>query len=898
MFLWLLLLCWTEVFAQAGGLRVRAVDYELASFEPRGVVTLAFEVANDSARPQDLEPTLELPAGWRAVTPDAPFTLAPGESTVRFVTFVIPEGTSATDYAVRYTARNRRQPEVSAHHAVNIRVNAVRRLEAAALDVPDAVVSGQPYRAVFVVRNAGNAPVVVNFQARSSLGHPVDPAQGRLELAPRESREVALEVRTEALARPGFDQLTLTVSADTELSTQSMRVVKLLPLGGGGEGLYRTIPGRVKLSFLSRDEDGKRAGGWQTELTSAGAVDEAGAHRINILLRGPDARQASALGAWDEYRFEYSGKGVAAGVGDLTYGLTPLTEYGRYGRGAQAKVMSDDWGFELYEMGDRFTRTENRQLGVSASRAVSPASRLSLNYLAKSGEREANIYSLRAVRQEAAFSAETELASSDGATPDRAVRGYLFDSRGGLRYSATALYAGPRFAGYYRDQALVSVSGHYPLGEDWGLRASVLWQRMNLERIATRPALEESQLSLGLEFPLAAGINSSADLLLRRKRDLRRDPNVDLLHPSVRLNGAYGAGNWGLSASGEFGTTEDCLSDRRYATSLALLSLYLNPSERHFYNLYLIRDDNTYSAVRQRVNTSAGAGASFQLWERARLQLNLQRSVAENANRFFMLGFEQTLRGGQTISLLLRSTSGRFAHQTDAQFSVSFPFDVPIVRRADVAPVAGRLLDAETGAGLKDVPLSLDGAIVMTDEQGYFRYDAARAGRRYLTLAGAGGAAGKVPLTPFPREMEVRTDGDNYQEIQFVVPGSVKGQIRRYEPVVEMPSQAYRRGGNDADPMAEGDGVPGALVMVRRGELEYRRLADAEGRFRIDGLPPGKWLVSVDEGSLPPGSQYQAEQLQFQLDVRSGEETPVDFRLLPRTRRMRMIPNVSALNAP
>lgn len=893
-----MLLCGTTVFAQADGLRVRAVDHELASFEPRRVVTLAFEVVNGSARPQDLESILELPAGWRAVTPDVPFMLPPGESIVRFITFVIPEGASATDYTVRYTVRNRRQPEVSANHAVSIRVNAVRRLEAAALDVADAVVSGQPYRAVFVVRNAGNAPVVVTFLARSSLGHPVEPAQGRLELAPRESREVALEVRTEALARPGFDELSLTVSDGTDLPTHSARVVKLLPLGGGGEGLYRTIPGRVKLSFLAQDEDGKRAGRWQTELAGAGAVDEAGEHRINFLLRGPDARQTSALGAWDEYRFEYSGKGVAAGVGDLTYGLTPLTEYGRYGRGAHAKFTSDDWGFELYEMGDRFTRTGNRQLGLSASRAVSPVSRFSLNYLAKSGELDADVYSLRAVRQEAAFSAEAELASSSGSTTGHALRGYLFDSRGGLRYSATALYAGPGFAGYYRDQALVSVSGDYPLGEGWGLRASAFWQRTNLERIATRPALEESQLTLGLELPRAAGISSSADLLLRRKRDLRRNPGVDTFHPSFRVNGSYGAGNWGLSASGELGTTEDRLSDRRYGTSLALLSLYWNPSEWHYYNLYVIRDDNTYSNVQQGVSTSAGAGASFRLWERARLQLNLQRSVAENATRFFTLGFEQTLRGGQTVSLLLRSISGRTARQTDAQISISFPFDIPVARRADVAPVAGRLLDAETGAGLKDVPLSLDGSAVLTDEQGYFRYDAARIGRRYLTLAGAGGTAGKVPLKPFPYETEVRPDGDNYQEIQFVVPGSVKGWVRRYEPAVDMPSQAYTEGRKDETPLVEGGGVPGALVIVRRGELEYRRLADADGGFRIDGLPPGRWLVSVDEASLPPGSEYQAEQLQFQLDVSSGGETVVDFRLLPRTRRMRMIPIAPAANVP
>ncbi|WP_041646004.1 NEW3 domain-containing protein [Aromatoleum aromaticum] len=884
---WLLLLCWVEVFAQAHGLRVQAVDHELASVEPRHVVTLAFSVGNDSERAQELEPRLQLPPGWRAVTPDLPFTLAPGETTVRFVSFVVPDGAPAADHAVRYLVRNRLQPELFAEHTVSIRVKAMRCLEVAPLDLADAVISGQPYRAVFVVRNAGNAAVTVDFRARSSLGHPVAPAEGRLELAPRESRELALDVRTEALPRLGFDQISLNVGDGTELSAQASRAVKLLPVGGGGESLYRTIAGQARLIYLAQDRDGEIKTGWQTELSGAGAIDEAGERHVAFLLRGPDARHAATFGRWDEYRFEYTSKGLAVGVGDLAYGLSPLTEYGRYGRGVQASYTSGAWDFGLYEMGDRFTDTGNRQLGARASRALSASSRLGLNYLAKSGERTANIYSLQAIEQRAGLSAEAELAASEGDDAGNAFRTYVYGATGDLRYSGTALYAEPGFAGYYRDQAFVSASGDYSLAQGWGMRATAFWQRTNLDRVVSRPALEESRLALGVALPDALGINLSADLFLRRKRDLRPNRDVDLVHPGFRVNGSYSRGHWGLAASGEFGATEDRVRDRRYATSLGLLSMYWRPSERQSYSLYLIRDDNTYSTIRQAVGSTAGVSAGVQLWQRARLNLNVQRSVAENANRFVTLGFEQTLRGGQIVSLFVRSTSGKFSRQTDAELSLTLPFGIPVARRPDLAPLRGRLLDAETGAGLAGVTLSLDGAIVMTDADGFFRYDAAKIGRRFLTLAGTG-AAGKVPLRPLPLETEIRADGDNYVELRFVQPGMMKGRVQRYESAAEMPSQAYRDNGDDA--LTGGVGVAGALVTLTSGELKYRRLTDADGRFRIDGLPPGRWLVSVDERTLPPGGRYQAEQLQFVQDVRSGAETLVDFKLRPKTRRLKMLP--------
>lgn len=889
-FAWVLLLCWLEAFAQAHGLRVRSVQQELASYEPRQIVTLSFNVSNESDRVQELETRLQLPAGWRPVTPDLPFSLARGESVARFATFVIPDGAVAGDHIVHYVVRSRLQPELFIRYSTTVHVAAMGRLDVSALDAPSAVASGESYRAVFLVRNAGNTHVVAKFRARSSLQHSVAPEEGTVELAPRESRELALEIRSEVVKKLAFEKLSLSVTDGAELTAQAVRVVKLLPAGGSGESLYRTIPGQVRLTHLAQQRDGVRKSGWQTEFAGAGPIDEAGSRHINFLLRGPDARHTSTLGAWDEYRLEYSGNGFVMGVGDLAYALSPLTEFGRYGRGVQARLTTGDWNLGLYEMSDRFVQNESRQLGASASRALSPTSRVGLNYLAKSGAATANIYSIQASEQDAGFSAEAELATSDSSSSGRASRAYLYDGRGRLRYSATALYAEPQFAGYYRDQALLAISGNYALASGFGLRTTAFWQRTNLDRLTGRPALEESRLELGLEAPSMAGIALSADVLMRRTRDLRPVSTVDLLHPGVRVNASYSSGaGWGVAASGELGATQARVSEQRYTTSLAMLSTYWHPSERHSYSVYLLRDDNTYSTVRQAVRTIAGISAAFQPWDRARLSLNLQHGTAEGSNRFLTAGFEQTLRGGQTISLMVRHASNNLYRQTDAQLVFTVPLDLPVARRPDLAPVSGRLVDIETGAGLAGVPLSLDGVVVMTDAHGYFRYEAARAGRRYLTLAGGGAAAGKVPLMPFPHEMDVRANGDNYVEIRFVRPGTVKGRVQRHEHAAQLLSQALSEGENQSMALTEGHGLAGALVIVSNADITYRRLTDADGRFRIDGLPPGKWLVRLDEGTLPLSGQYQIEQLGFPQDVRSGEEIFVDFKLRPLSRRLKLI---------
>ena len=81
--------------------------------------------------------------------------------------------------------------------------------------------------------------------------------------------------------------------------------------------------------------------------------------------------------------------------------------------------------------------------------------------------------------------------------------------------------------------------------------------------------------------------------------------------------------------------------------------------------------------------------------------------------------------------------------------------------------------------------------------------------------------------------------------------------------------------------------APNLLVVFRSGETVLRRLTDADGRVRLGGLAPGKWIVNVAEETLPTG--YAAAGGDLELEVAAGESVAADIPLTPVKRNIRML---------
>jgi len=876
-----------DVAAQ-DALRVRPADREQISSEPRQVVAATFTVENVSRMPIEVESRVVLPPGWQPVMPPAPYTLAPGESALKLVSFTIPEGASGGNYPVRFEARDRHRPGVGDGYGIEVEVAASMHLQVVMLELPDFAISGDVIDAAVLLRNAGNVRAAVTFKVDGRSISSVTPEEGTVLLEPAETRRVELAVALGKVTRRTMGRITFTATADESSSAVGSGAIQIEPRARAFDAL-RTLDSRVEARFVGRDAPLSNSAGFQPAIWGGGILSEERADTLRYHFRGPDRRASGTFGAAEEYWVRYDNQEFVAGAGDLTYGLTPLTEPGRLGRGAFVGVERDRWGMNAYGMRDEFGNGQADQIGFGAQWRLQPAGTLGLNLLRRGepGERGEDIWTMRVQSFDSSdFNLDLELARSfDGETRGGAWRFGLRDDRRAVRYYALGWSADSGFKGPLRDKLYLSTGFDYPNPGSLGIRGYLRiqdWNLTPLEEIEPdlrsrntlydrmRSAPTDREASLGVSHALGANANGTLDLVYRD-----RAGNTSGTQSANRESRSWRAGlnrswrNLSLTYSLERGVGRESDVAEPFDTSLQILSGSLRVGQFQTYGVYWMRDENSELDERDPRRESSGFSASYGGVGKWSMNFNAQRSRSRfgPAAIYDIAIVRQAERGGR-LALYARQLEGRFA-RTDFSVSYSVPFAMPVMRRSDVATLRGRVFDSETAGGLENVRLRVDGTVVETNARGEFRFPAVSVGAHQIVLEN-GTEVSQVPADNSPLSVTVSRKDTQSVMIAMVRSGTIGVLVTLHAA----DSQSSR-------------GAPGVLMSFRNGETILRRLTDATGRVRLGGLAPGRWTVSLVEETLPAGFQSAGNDLE--LVLAPGGSVSAEIPLTPERREMRML---------
>ena len=889
---------WSWIFASAWWLaadaavaqsllEIRPADRESIASEPRQVVTTAFRLRNLSAVPVEVETRLELPPDWQAVTPAMPIDLSPAESTTRLVSFTIPEGAPAGEHVVRFSARDRLRPAEHAAAAVHVRVLAAHRLNLGVLDAPDFAVSGEHVTATVVLRNTGNAAATVDYRVHGRHLARVTPAQGSARLEPGETRGVDLAIELDEVRERVTARISVQAGVEgTDARESVSATIQLVPRAGALDALH-TLDSRAETRFVARDTADGRTSGWQPSLTGGGVLDETRGDILRYSLRGPDRRQSGSFGTSEEYWLRYDTRHLALGAGDLNFGLTPLTEPGRLGRGASVALAREGWAVAAFGMRDNFGDGASKQVGARASLLPAPGTEVGLNFLGRGG-----VGDLWTVRAQTALASgadvDLELGRSDSdELHGGAVRFSMRGARQALRYHLSGWSADERFLGPLRDRAYLSAGFDVAGAGAWSWRGyyrSQDWNLTPLEEIEPdlHPGLGDRQRMRAMPRERQAGLGAGRRLgdhlfatldLVGRHRDGRRG-EAALAPLAERRSGSWRAslsGHWqpvSLQYSLEKGRAEEPDSGAAFGTSSQMLSASWRLGWMSC-NAYWMRDEQSDLDATNPRRTSRGINASI---ARGGFSLNLdaQSSKARfGRSTLGALTVAQESETGARWSLAARRIEGRFA-RTDYFLAYSLPFRLPVMARRDVSVIRGRVFDAMTQAGLRNVVLRVDGLAAVTNHRGEFEFPGVRAGAHPILLEQSALPIDQVPAGTAPRE--VRTGAGPVPEVLIPMVRSAEIRVRVHSIGPPQPARA----------------TAGLLVIFRSGDALMRRLTGADGEARVGGIPPGSWMITVDEDSLPAG--LRPDRTQWSLEVAPGEKALLEIALAPERRSLRMQP--------
>ena len=942
----LLLIC-SPLVAQARGVDVRPMNARVFTVDPREVVTVVFQVANQTGQPNDFEGRLLMPEGWRAITPQFPFSLPAGGSAMQLVSFFVPERAAAGEYRVSYQVGLRGRGGALGGSAMSIRVRPVFKLQVDILDMPNIAIGNEPYQATFQIGNYSNAALTVGFGAESSRDSKLEPAAGSMTLAAGEVRPVELTIRPPAITEPTRDEISLTAtasapSAGTEpaqtLSDTAKKSVETLPRVTGEERPYHSMQTYFTKRFggsWSGRNDGDDGAGVQLEWSGSGALDNTNERFLSFLLRAPGLNDETVFGQDSWFFVDYRGRNFDVTLGDASYGLSPLTEMGVSGRGARLAWHGERWGFSAYhvgsfDFGDDDQDFDGHQTGLGATYALRPNWLVGVSYIDQSDNQDGHNQIL-GLRQQVTFSPElaldVEVAGSTGdAGTGAALWGDLVKLGAPWRYRVTLLYASPDYAGYYQNQDRAYLDVNYaPEDRPWSLRAFYHYNRYHDDEPPDdededdfvvdldtddwgwySPDSEEHEAGIGVNWRTPSDSSYRAELRYRQRNDLNPAPTFDETEHTLRLGYAksFKDLNLSLNTSVDFGQKVDRVTGKHSRVDGIRGSLFWRPNRRLNLGAFVFLENQAAASFDEEPSTTAGLSANLAINDHSSLSLDVQGQQYNNQNSVIANAqYSYQRDNGDLIRVQARHGS-RYADTYDngmdmdnsLMVSYTVPIKVPTLRRKNVATLRGRAFDQETDKGLGNVVLKLDRLVAITDENGYFMFPSVKVGVYKLTLAGGRLPVGMIPLVELPVEVNLYFDATEPVNLPFIRGATIAGKVQLYEPDASLlPSQTFVKVGRGikapppptSEELKPSRGLRGILIEVRSGEQVYRRLTNGNGEFRFAGLQPGTWTVTIDPDKLPENATI--DETSYTLEVEPSADQTIEFRVELKIRTMRML---------
>jgi len=885
----------------AGGVRLDPGAENTVRVEAPYLLTRAVAVTNAGAERREFREDLRLPQGWRNVTADTLFSLAPDEREVRLLCIAIPAAASPGTYLLNYAVRDRQDGLVAVDAAFAVEVLPVLKIEIAVLDAPRRVLAGEEFAVRFEISSHGNIRCGVSVQAQTTAGLPVRLSENRVTLEPGQHRILTAYAKSERSLRQAQPQwLTVraeAVEGEVRSAAQTTLAVNALPRPNRGDDLYHRVPSHAALRYVGADDQN----GLQLELGGSGTLDTRGNHRVEYLVRGPRDLERHLYGLRDEYYVSLQNHLGEMRAGDLLFSLSRLTEQNRLGRGAKAAYRSELFTVGAYAFASRAKYPDLSETAAFFSVTPRAPVQFKLSFLDKSTARarrrlltlSGSTGLLLHTTVEAEFGAGQSLKNADATAT--AVWGRVErDLPLGARLSAEKALAAPGFPGYYSDQDHNAVTLYVPLTGKARWQTSYRHTAQNLDCDASfSTALREHELLSTVSYTLPFRTQLNLDVTDLSRRDALQPADFDygerfatvrVRQPIRRLtlSGLLRQGVWRNRRTGDSGPSE------RYGASVTV-----SPDSRQNYTASFQTGHSGPEAVQNRI---FGLSANCRLLPGLLVAGNWQKSSYRGyllyENDQLALDVRCTLYRRHTLSFKYRRLEYEqdyLSRGTSWMVGYELPLGMPVSRQDKFGSVKGRICDAEDDGhpGLAGVVLTLDGRAALTDAKGNYTFPSVEAGVHYLQLERSSIGLDRVTMQRVPVEVRVRGGHSERLDLAVVRGAALSGEVTLFGSAsasahgifVEDDSAARA---SASDSLAYLFGLPD-VEMELRGDQEVRRaLTDRNGRFTFDELVPGRWVLTVSPSGLPAFHDPESET--YEIIVEPASHTNLTVRVVPRKR--------------
>jgi len=855
------------------------------TFLPGKVASIAIALTNRENANLQCVSFVHLPNGWRHIVGIEAFDMNPLSRLNRIISFSIPPDTPPGENRIAYKVRSARDGKLLLELEASVIILPNFSINLSPMDVPRYSVAGSVYSSIFLLVNNSNEAAWVQLRARDFSSQPLTVDSNEVHLLPGEQRKIVVSVTTDSDSRAQFLdylQLQAVLLTDTAITARASSIVSILP------AVTMTAASKLPLQFAFRSTGDNSYGGSQVELHSRASSPVNKEHSYEILLRGPNNQTKSLLGERDEYRAIYEADFFELGVGDQTFSLTPLTELGRHALGAKSTFTIGQLRIGTFANRARRTPSKHEEVAGFATYVIDEGSSVGVNYLQKLEIGTTNIFTLQTNLKDfkaVDFAVELGASRSEGRTGN-ALAIEVGSRSEFIHYGLKHLYGDADFKGYYRDLNATSLTV-----------ALLPWRQARIEG-SFRDELRNLDKTISLlhapherEYQIGVGYGSHAAVFGRwtKQNDRLGNPKYDADETAFLLRLGLGFKTSSLTAGIDLGNTHDNISHIFTPFRRLSLAAGLRPNADQNYTVsfeYGSRKDLFTHDLREGATHSIGAWYRIGPTLLAQIGLHSSSTISPVSQTNLIIDIEAnyTLPFGHRINVLGRSNiiTGLF-DQRGFAYSLEYvvPVDLSVSRGGGTCLLTGRIVDMESGRGIPDVVVYAGEIVAVSDQEGIFRFTNLKEDTHSITLDGGTIGTERTTIQILPLRVALLRGQNRHVEIGITRSGSISGRVFHSGNDSPLPP------GLSPSDKADSVSLVGVPVELRSETEVFRRLTDANGRFRFSHLRPGKWTVSVLETEATDGLAIgRGPQL---VVLGPGQHSNVIFSLQAKRRHVRMI---------
>lgn len=850
------------------------------------VHSLVFRITNTSASAHDFLPEIKLPEGLLLASSVAySLQVEANSSKIYPISIYIPGNVESGDYKGEafFTASNNQTVSVG----FVISISPVHKLSLISLTTNNYIKSGEVIRNLFLLKNEGNSPEEVILE--SSIGTVIED-ENPLWLQPGESKLITVTQQT-FITQPkaSFNQNKLTAYAKGSFQKPvfAYATTEVIPLYPKDDDIWHRFPIEISAFYLGRDQRNEYQDGFQGEIYGRGSLDENNKHEIEFRALGPDRLGLSSFSRYEEYYATYRSKDVHIHVGDKSYSSSFLTEFSRYGRGAEINMHIGKLEVGGFYNNPRFFRKINQEYNAYLKYNITKKTHLQYGYLLKETDDliKHNIQYVTAQTQIIKpLTLKGEYAVSDSPTTEGEaiqLQGDLYLKK--LNLHTSFINASPGFSGYFSNSRFFTTNARYRISPHLSLSANYRKDARNVEQdtlFGRAPYVENIQGGLTWDYhkqgrmSVFSGIREYEDLMEPkqfhyREKFSRIEFNQKLGVFLLNLEGQFAnTTNYLLNTQGKTNIYSTGISFERYNTSFNLYGSYSDNSRYDNSNQQMFLYGGR---INSRLSEKFQAGVFYQ---------NTHQIEDYYTDRnLFELQLNYRITPRQEINLISRyALTQRQLYNKDLTFIFQYTLrlDVPIKRTARYGFLYGKIsnLGVEKVEGIK---LRLGEQTAITDTEGNFTFKNITPGTYFLEVDRQTIDIKDITDILVPVRVEI-VEGENYFDFGVTRSAKIEGKV-----VLEL----SKSNGNGIKIGNRKPREQSVIIEIASEHEVFRKICEINKPFDFTWLRPGKWKMKIYRNGLDKLYKIQNDSFEFTLEP--GSEQQVIIQVIKQEREIKYL---------